>query len=439
MGVATKTDRIEDGPDFQSKIRADGVGHIKLKLGYVAVRNRTQKEVDEGISLDAARVLERQLFETDPRMKGLAEKYWGMGTVIKKIVEVQSYKIREFIPKIRQMVNEKVRSLEENISALPPSYRDNQARRAFFIVFVQKLVITFENLAAAKEIPIEEEIAVAAKSFERYKSFSEKLEQAIPDFLADDYQRKLEDKIRLTRGGTLSNFLSHPIFAECVKQDFIKPLEEKTRDLIEDTDCYVKRVFATLLELEGEGTDRPFLPKMKLVSVQLRKVLLDEITEFICKREKACIEHLVVRTQAEAFVFTLDPLYGQTIEELKSGSQDDHSHWNVIKFFSGVSNAFVQMFREGDNEKKAICEMQTSLKAYVKIRHRGAADDVSKILHHFFIKSVCDDLSEHLYACIPDDKLEEIMAEDPTTANERACLEASLSRFKRSKETLKNI
>ena len=111
----------------------------------------------------------------------------------------------------------------------------------------------------------------------------------------------------------------------------------------------------------------------------------------------------------------------------------------LIRKFTGVAEAFVNMFRGGDNETKALCEMQASLKAYVRIRSRSADDDVAKIIRHFLVRSLMDDLPNHLFKSIPDEKLAELMAEDFAVARDRAKFTASLDRFKRARDILKNM
>ncbi len=50
-----------------------------------------------------------------------------------------------------------------------------------------------------------------------------------------------------------------------------------------------------------------------------------------------------------------------------------------------------------------------------------------------------DDLPNHLFSSMPDDKLAELMAEDVAVARERAKLNASLIKFKRARDILKNM
>ena len=81
-------------------MRAEGNGHIKLKLGYIAVKNRSQQQVEDGISMEEARLHERQFFESNALVAGLDSSLWGMDTVIERIVDIQSQKVSEFIPKV---------------------------------------------------------------------------------------------------------------------------------------------------------------------------------------------------------------------------------------------------------------------------------------------------------------------------------------------------
>jgi hypothetical protein len=67
LGVVTKIDRVEQGTDIISKLKGEGKGHIKLKLGFVAVRNRTPQEVRDEMELSDARQKEKEFFEADGR------------------------------------------------------------------------------------------------------------------------------------------------------------------------------------------------------------------------------------------------------------------------------------------------------------------------------------------------------------------------------------
>ena len=108
-------------------------------------------------------------------------------------------------------------------------------------------------------------------------------------------------------------------------------------------------------------------------------------------------------------------------------------------FATNFTANLVELFHSGNNQVKALCEMQASLHAYVRIRSRSAADDVAKIVRLFLVQSLIDQLPRHLYANIPDEKLADLMAEDATMARERARISSSLERFKKTLRELKRV
>jgi len=108
-------------------------------------------------------------------------------------------------------------------------------------------------------------------------------------------------------------------------------------------------------------------------------------------------------------------------------------------FTTGITDGFVQLFRSGDNELKALCEMQASLEAYVRIRSRSAEDEVAKIIRLFLVQKLIDNLPRNLYNKIPDEKLADLMADDANVARERARIKASLERFRNSLNELKRV
>ncbi len=64
---------------------------------------------------------------------------------------------------------------------------------------------------------------------------------------------------------------------------------------------------------------------------------------------------------------------------------------------------------------------------------------MAKIIRHFLVRSLMDDLPNHLFSSMPDEKLAELMAEDVAVARERAKLNASLVKFRRARDVLRNM
>ena len=200
-------------------------------------------------------------------------------------------------------MTERIRDLEKAASQLPPVFLSESERRAFFIDLVQKLIDKFRDLSTTREIPdpSSAHLAVAAKNFEFAKDFSVNLRKEIPNFLSDDYREKLQNLVHLTRGGALSNFLSHPVFAACVKEGFVKPLSMLSGELIDSSQEYIELVFCSLLEVDAPDLlplqpDRISpMPQVCEASIPLRHLIMLETLEFLEDRQAECRAHMEVR------------------------------------------------------------------------------------------------------------------------------------------------
>ena len=199
----------------------------------------------------------------------------------------------DFLPpfQICNHVNSKIYELEHAAKTLPPTFTSEYERRAFYTDLVQKLRETFKDLSTSREVPSNSDahLAIAARTYEMYKKFSKDLQTSVPDFLSDDYRGKLEAMVKLTRGGSLSNFLSHPIFARCVSDGFVDPLTQLSDALVGEVMEYILTTIRCLLELDtAPGRCLSPIEGMGGVGVQLRQLIMQETLEFIKVREAAC-------------------------------------------------------------------------------------------------------------------------------------------------------
>ena len=87
--LSMQCDRIKSYDDIVSKVHMTGPKDVKLKLGFVAVRNRTKEELENGTTLEQARRFERQMFDTHPVLCKISKDRAGVDALSKKIVALQ--------------------------------------------------------------------------------------------------------------------------------------------------------------------------------------------------------------------------------------------------------------------------------------------------------------------------------------------------------------
>lgn len=94
LGVVTKTDDIQPGCNIKAKLRMEP-RQMRLNLGFIAVINRTPIEVENNTPAEQVRARERRFFTTNAELKGLDKEFWGMDTLVERIVAIQAERIQE--------------------------------------------------------------------------------------------------------------------------------------------------------------------------------------------------------------------------------------------------------------------------------------------------------------------------------------------------------
>lgn len=86
IGVLTKVDLMDEGTNIREVLRNQV---IPLKLGYVPVVNRSQKDIDTNQTIKVALDLEREFFESHPAYADKAQ-YCGTPFLAQKLSKVPS-------------------------------------------------------------------------------------------------------------------------------------------------------------------------------------------------------------------------------------------------------------------------------------------------------------------------------------------------------------
>ena len=105
----------------------EGSSAMKLKLGFIAVRNRTPREIEEKTSHDAVKQKEKALFGSHPLLSKIQKDCEGFDVLSARIVELQTQRLKELIPPTLRSLTQQVGTLERQLAELPPSstnYKD---------------------------------------------------------------------------------------------------------------------------------------------------------------------------------------------------------------------------------------------------------------------------------------------------------------------------
>ncbi|CAK9783485.1 unnamed protein product [Cutaneotrichosporon oleaginosum] len=114
IGVLTKVDLMDQGTDVVD-ILAGRV--IPLRLGYVPVVNRGQRDIDQSRSIASALEAEKKFFETHPSYASKAQ-YCGTPWLARKLNIILMHHIRNTLPDIKARIATNLVKYRQELSAL---------------------------------------------------------------------------------------------------------------------------------------------------------------------------------------------------------------------------------------------------------------------------------------------------------------------------------
>ena len=106
VGVITKIDIMDAGTDARRMLTGQDV---PLRLGYVGVKNRSQKDIIDKIRVKKALDAEREFFKSHPVYSTLPPEVLGCEVLTNKLMKVFFTHIRRFLPEIMKDVGQKIK------------------------------------------------------------------------------------------------------------------------------------------------------------------------------------------------------------------------------------------------------------------------------------------------------------------------------------------
>lgn len=216
IGVVSKCDLVAPcSADIVQKIRMSRDSDVKLSFGFVAVRNHGPKE--EGTDIVKA---EKRLFTTHEVLQKLSAHEWGYQTLSKRILELQSCRVNECIPEVRQLIQKRIRESRNSLSMLghcPASSSECQVVLTSILVDINEHLTEFINGECN-----DTEINIAGRALHFAEEFADNVRKEVPDLLNDHVRKELVGLIKEASGHTQPNFTGDPIFQKIINKFFFK-------------------------------------------------------------------------------------------------------------------------------------------------------------------------------------------------------------------------
>ncbi|KIK03826.1 hypothetical protein K443DRAFT_676483 [Laccaria amethystina LaAM-08-1] len=220
IGVLTKVDLMDKGTDVV-EILAGRI--IPLRLGYVPVVNRGQRDIETNKPISAALDNEREFFENHPSYKGKAQ-FCGTPFLARKLNMILMHHIRATLPDIKARISQNLQKFNAELQTLGGPLGDGNSGNVVLSViteFTSEFRTTIDG--NTNDLSLNELSGGARISFVFHELFNNGIKSIDPfDQVKDGDIRTI---LYNSSGSTPALFVGTAAFEVIVKQQ-IKRLEE---------------------------------------------------------------------------------------------------------------------------------------------------------------------------------------------------------------------
>lgn len=407
LGVLTKVDIMDQGTNARATLLGQ---EVPLKMGYVALKNRSQQDILNKMKVAEALKKEREFFDTHQVYKTMPPGYCGTDNLVEKLTVIFFNKIKEHLPDIVKTIKLKIKESEEELSLLgTPMPIDNVGKMNMMWNMFSEYCETYKNVIKGKYDSKRLNILQDEGGYKIKSYFKTLLSEFTGDYKATkDYSDdNISYALTIHEGDSIPGFPSVDAFFYLLKPELEK-LRDPIFDCLSDTYNYMENLSQKIME-------KTFFKFPNIIFI-----IREYILEFLQEQREKCkyiIESLV--DMHINYLFTNDNEYLQNYTTFIPKQQE--------KERIDTKNLFIR-------------EIRNRIEAYFKLILKNLRDEVPKAIGTFLVKGITDNIQLYLYNKVyTGNEIMDSLSESDHITQKRIQLESSLRVLKQAnKEISKN-
>mmetsp|Transcript_21857 Transcript_21857/g.49815 ORF Transcript_21857/g.49815 Transcript_21857/m.49815 type:complete len:782 (+) Transcript_21857:56-2401(+) len=435
IGAITKIDIMDSGTDACRMLRGDD---ISLRLGFVGVKMRSQADIDAKKSVKLAVQDEKEWFANHRLYSLLPPGMVGTNNLIDKLTKVLLKHIRTFLPEIKREINERRRDAEARLDELGGELPMDKAGQ---VDLVWTMITDFTDMfkmdirgrfvrRLQKYMHSTSSTPIVSTGYQLRGIFHDFMEDVSRHGLKEMSDEDIAQAIETHEGDSLPGFPSPDTFEYLIVPELRKlttPAQEVVHHAAACLEALSSRISTSVL---GR------FPKMQEA--------VHGLTASIIAREKEnCLNIVGQSMQSEtSYLFTNDLNYLGTNGRVMLANQEPDSDGQGLasRMQQGVSaarNAFASSSRQSTALSRCapgvVPELRRRLESYFALVVRNTRDTVPKVIGHFLVRRVEEQLQFELYSAMSSEEVAgEMLGEPPYVQEERRKLGEQLKVLRRA-------
>ena len=443
IGVVTKPDLVDVGTEGDI---CDTVRNITkpLKLGYVLVKNRSQKEL-KNKSLQDALASEKSYFQTHPVYSTLPSELLGVNNLTSKLTKILVTRILVHIPDMLNQTETQLKATEASLSAMGEALPEGEQVVPSLMDISNKFITAVDGSIHGRYdmdvLALKPSLRLCALKRKLYLDFQKDINDSKPNFGSTESLQSLFNDLADSKGNELSGFLSTTVFNQRVRQYLTewKGYAIKLSDLMTNL---TKNIFD---ELSKHFTNGFF--KLKAATNNIFEDILETQSNLLklkiedAFREEAeipstqnhyfndIIQSIRLDRNKEYLMQILQPL-----EKTSSASGTTALQISAKQLSDTI--AATMSHRKLSNEQFDAEEMDIYLHAYWKVANKRFVDNIPQIIDSQLLENIFHSLKSTVIPKLLDDK-NELFEVSSSDKDKRNALEDKVKRLLAAKKLLK--
>lgn len=446
LGVLTKPDLV--GPGSESEVMSVLRNERKpLKLGYVMVKCRSQRDLDRGVTPRQARVDEAKFFSEHPDWGQVTRPILGVQKLTERLTKLLVERIQIAMPMIKWELQSQLEISVMEVKAIgkgAPTTSAEQRNKLMRVAsrycgIMRQSARGFYSDGILAETPDVRLFGLCQQAFEVLK---QTIMASRPQFGDPTFGERLAADMKLLRGRELPGFHNSQAFYNFVAQSVEnwRPAVEHCRARIVHSARSVSgMLIATLV---------PGYPALASVITDIATKLINELSDdLVSKLEDIFVKESDPFTTNENMLDLINQLrfrnfdraLGQVMNTVEKGDSMSDMEAQIIQRFGGW-----YMQSHGVNVKSKVEDMIIMIEAYWDVATKRIVDNVCMTMEHDFLGKLLKRLESECFLLATDfgqksDELDALFAEDPGVRDRRRSLIAKRDRLSGALQTLRRM
>ncbi|XP_069616812.1 interferon-induced GTP-binding protein Mx1-like [Ranitomeya imitator] len=405
IGVLTKPDLVDAGAESEV-LRVVQNRVYSLRKGYMMVKCRGQREIQENISHERAVQNEKNFFETHEHFSVLVKR--GQATIpnlAERLTKELVYHISKTLPNIEHQIRSKLREAEEQLRQIGRGVPDTDEEKSHFLISKIK---DFEEGITKVVNGDEEGNTEDLKLFKNLRKLFDSWETTIKNSCAvfvNEMRQERDVYENQYRGRELIGFINYNKFENIMRKHIVM-FQVPALNLLHDVTELIQKCFKDVASTRFAQFEN------------LSYAATDKIEDISHKQKKDAEATIALQFKMEKIIHCQDTLYCEALSAIKSTERNHALH---------------------DQRQLSMNELSSHLEAYFQNTTTRLANQVPLIIQHYILYEFREKLQYEMIRLLEERNKTDLLDERDGLSGDRQKLKDQIQRLNMARERLQRF